>query len=531
MVDTTVRVDEARIDEIFRRVDGCNAPGAAVGVSVEGRPVYRKGFGLATMDMPVALSPSTRMRIYSITKHFTCLAYLLLCEDGKAALDDRIDKYLPELNPVCRCVTIRQLMSNTSGLWDVSDIRWSLGCGSGVLRLSDVTGLYRELDGCNFPPGTWWCYNNGGFQLLSVAIQRISGRSFGEFLRTRIFEPVGMYDTVVRPVDTDFMSNSAAMHMRGVAGRYERAYLPGELSGEGAIVSTVDDMLRWLTHMDRPIVGTARSWAALKTPVLLNGENSTGYGLGLFVRPYRGIETIGHAGGGLGASAQVLKVPAAKLDIVVIVNREDVKATEFAYQILDACLPCSGEASEGGEGEIVDGIFRSTRSGHVLRLHEDKGQQKVSVNWGFGHGFRRDKQGVLKSEPASILYPCNIRIIGSGNNVSGIEVENYGRVEAFEPVRFPISSDCKAIAGEYRNEAVKTAVEVAPEGSCALIQATGRFGRATYQLQLLGDNLWYFEAGARNLPWKGILSFDPAHRSFSWLTERTWSLEFLRTSG
>ena len=94
-----VKFDEEKVDSIFAELDQCHLPGAAVGIAVDGLPVYRKGFGLASMELPVLLSPTIRMRIGSTSKHFTCLAYLLLCEEGRAEIDDPIGKYLPELHP------------------------------------------------------------------------------------------------------------------------------------------------------------------------------------------------------------------------------------------------------------------------------------------------------------------------------------------------------------------------------------------------------------------------------------------------
>ena len=100
-----VALDEKNIDVIFAEVNQCDLPGA-VGIAIDGKPVYRKGFGLANMELPVALSPSIRMRIHSITKHFACLENLLLCEEGKAGIDDELGKYLPELHPVTHKVTL-----------------------------------------------------------------------------------------------------------------------------------------------------------------------------------------------------------------------------------------------------------------------------------------------------------------------------------------------------------------------------------------------------------------------------------------
>src|ERR1700678_483044 len=126
MADNTLAVqfDEKKIDRIFEEVNQCELPGVAVGVAIGGKCVYRKGFGLANMELPISLSPAMRMRIGSTTKHFTSLAYLLLCEEGRAGLDDQLRTYFPELHPVTHNVTMRQLMGQMSGLRDAHDISW-----------------------------------------------------------------------------------------------------------------------------------------------------------------------------------------------------------------------------------------------------------------------------------------------------------------------------------------------------------------------------------------------------------------------
>lgn len=115
-----VGFDVKKIDSIFSELDQCRLPGAAVGIAIDGKPVYRKWFGLASLELPVLLSPTTRMRIGSITKHFTCLSFLLLCEDGAAHIDDPIGRYLPDMHPVTHAA--RHLMGNIGGLRHAHDI-------------------------------------------------------------------------------------------------------------------------------------------------------------------------------------------------------------------------------------------------------------------------------------------------------------------------------------------------------------------------------------------------------------------------
>jgi CubicO group peptidase (beta-lactamase class C family) len=145
-----VEFDERKIDAIFAEVNQCHLPGAAAGIAIGGKSGYREGFGLANMELPVVLSPSTQMRIHSTTKHSTCLAYMLLCEEGRARIDDRLEKNLPELNRVTRKVTVRQLMGNVNGLRDLYELVWQFSGNFSSASSPDPLSFYRDSDDVNF---------------------------------------------------------------------------------------------------------------------------------------------------------------------------------------------------------------------------------------------------------------------------------------------------------------------------------------------------------------------------------------------
>ena len=240
---TRTGFDAKKIDTVFASLDQCDLPGAAVGIAIDGVPVYRKGFGRANLELPVLLGPSIRMRIGSTTKHMTALAFMLLCEEGRARIDDPIGKYLPELNEASGRVTMRHLMGHTSGIRDVVQI--SMLMHGMDPRITDVEMLdyYRTISDVDFAPGESWSYNNGGYLLVTAAIKRITGRSLDEVLSEKIFRPVGMLDTRLHRWDSQFLPNSAALHMIDGKGGYTKGYMGMELSGAGGVVSTTDDML------------------------------------------------------------------------------------------------------------------------------------------------------------------------------------------------------------------------------------------------------------------------------------------------
>lgn len=531
-----VRLEEGAVDEVFRSLDQSHLPGAAVGLAIDGKPVYRKGFGLANMELPVVLTPNTRMRIYSTTKHFTCLAYMLLCEDGRADVDEPIGRHLSNLHPVAQRVTARQLMGNNSGLRDACEIRWLFsGTGRGISS-TELISIYRDIDDVNFSPGTTWCYNNGGYHLLSALIEHISGQPLEEVFRNRIFQPVGMHDTLLRRFDSDFVPNSASMHMKGSAGDYQRLYLPGALAGEGGIVSTVDDMLRWLAHMDNPRVGSAATWLRIKTPQVLNNGISSGYGLGLVKSRYRGVETLSHSGGGLGANSQMLKVPAAGLDVIVIMNRPDVSSVDLVGRVLDTCLPELPETHESTEFVTSNGVFCSRSTGKLIQLLSapanhpriKEGRPIVSVN-GFDVPVQSDGRGKLR--PIGSLEHLRLEFVLHGNSQepSSILFSDFGNATELE--RLPSGNDLttEEVTGRYRSDTTGTEVTILHTLEGLRLHSSGRFGGAQYKLDSVARGVYRCRS-VDVFPWGGILLFDRDGARFRFSSYQTWALSFRRLS-
>lgn len=507
-----IAFDAGRIDALFADLDQCHSPGAAVGVAIGGRPVYRRGFGLANLELPVVLSPAIRMRIGSATKHFACFAYMLLCEEGRAGVDDPIGEHLPELHSSAREVTLRHLMGNTSGLHCACTLKFLFSGLAGRGASSTELGVYyRDITEANAAPGARWIYNNGGFILLSEAIERITGQPLEQVLRERIFEPLGMHDTLLRRWDADFTPNSAAAHMLDSAGRYVRADWGLDFAGGGAMASTVDDMLRWLAHMDAPHVGSSTTWALMKTPQILTNGTSTGYGFGLRMRRHRGVETVGHAGGWLGASAQMLKVPAAGLDVVVIVNREDRSAMDLADRVIDACLPNLAAVAARTPTSFATGVFRSSRTGRVIQLISRDEQQIASFD-GVDMPVEPDEQGVLAPAGSLDYVRQSLLLRGDAVRPASVALSDFGDADELARVELAGSIDVTAIAGRYRSDAIDVEVTISDSAEGLRMNSVGRFGATVYTLQCIADRIWRASGYPAYLG--GILSFDTRGAAF-----------------
>ena len=532
-----VEFQENKIDAIFEGINQCHLPGAAVGIAINGRPVYRKGFGLANMELPVALSPSIRLRIGSTSKHFTCLAYLLLCEEGRAGIDDCVEKYFPELHPVTRRVTMRQLMGNTSGIRDVYEVfaqfnesYSTYGGPAQAVTASDLLPLYESIDDVNVEPDTTWIYNNAGWLLLSRAIEKITGQTLEAVLWERIFRPLGMYDSLLLRRDTEFICNRGSQHVTNPAGGFERLYWGVDSHfGAGAIISTVDDMLRWMAHMEAPTVGGSETWSLMKTPHILSNGTSTGYGMGLFIDRYRGIETIHHPGSALGGSAQMLKVPAAKLDVVVLVNRQDVLSTDLTDRILDVCLPELAPLIDAGRTPSATGTFCSPTSGQVIQLFCQDGRQMASVG-GISMPLARDASGVWWCVSARAEGKQSVTLVGDCEQPQAIYFNDFGRRDELLRQVAPENPDGRPIVGRYRSEPISTTATITVTETQTELRTEGRFGSTVYKLECLAKGIWKATpaVASRVVYLGGILSFQPDGRKFQYSNFQMRFLPFRR---
>jgi D-aminopeptidase len=519
-------VDEKAIDAIFATVNQYQLPGVAVGIAIDGVPVYRKGFGLASLELPVALTPSIRMRIGSTSKHFTSLVYLLLCEEGLASLEDPIGRHIPELHESARGVTVRQLMAHTSGLRDVFDLAMQFNGHGHPITAEELFAYYRTVDDVGFSPQTSWSYNNGGYLLLSMAIERISGQSLEDALRRRIFEPIGMYDTMLRRRDTDFVPNSASLHMMDAQGRYTRMGMGLDLMGEGGIVSTIDDMLRWLRHMDHPVVGKPESWAALRQPQMLKNGTSTDYGLGLMFGRYRGAPVVFHGGGVFGGNSQMLKVPDAGLDIVVISNRQDVWAPMLADRIVDAGVRGLDPIAEAEELPKMRAHYLSPISGRVVGLITDGDMPILSVDGLDSPAHAASSCSLGYAAPLN-FYKLLVNFSGVKTPPESIELTDFGNSERLDLIRSPSEPPADELpSGKFRADSIGVEAIFQESTEGPQLQFQGRHGKESYKLERLTSGVWQARSLAPIPLFGGIVTRERDSQGFRFSSSRTRNLYF-----
>jgi len=522
-------IDAAKIDAIFAAYDTSHAPGVAVGIAIAGKPVYRRAFGLANAELGQTLSPTIRMRIGSTTKHFAALAYMLLVEEGLASLEDPVRKHIPEMSPVVADgVTMRQLMSHTSGLRCSLDLAMQLNGIGHYMSHVDTLNLFTKQDAINFPPETSWSYNNGGYTALSVAIERITGQPMEDVLRERIFEPLGMNDTLLRRVDTDFVANSATLHMLGAGGVFTKEYMGMEVTGEGGMASTVDDMLRWMAHMDHPVVGAPETWAAMKTPYILKSGHSTRYGLGLSVGEYRGQVTIEHGGTVMGGGCQMIKAPDAGLDIIILANRAGVDSMNLADRIIDACVPDLGPPLEDLPGVNISGLYYAEATGSTLHLLEHDGRQLIGLG-GATIPARRDAQGRLHS--AFRIFDAVVEAPAGDPAPAELTYRQWGNAEVLKRLEPGPAPDLTPNAGVYHSASTGTTASLMVDADGVALTFAGRWNTVRYKLDYVGGPLWRaVSIDMAHFGLGGFIEFDSDGAGFAFTAGRTRRLRFERAA-
>ena len=346
----------ARVDSLFVRYDHTDTPGCAMLVRRDGRTAYARGFGMASLELGVAITPQTVMDIGSTSKQFTAAAIWLLAQQGKLSLDDEVQRYLPELPRLAAPVTLRHLLQHTSG-WRDYVVLLALGGAQDeeVTTAADAMAALERQHAGNFAPGSWWSYSNTGFFLLGQVVECVSGTTLRSFLRDRIFAPLGM-------THTDLFDDHARVY-RGKASSYD----PGgdgwrvvaanwEQTGDGAVQTSVEDLAKWDANFDAPVVGGRALVDSLQRPGRLVDGTPLPYAYGLFIDRYRGVGRVSHGGACAGFRTISMRFPDQRMAVYLTCNAGDANTGALAEGTADA-VP--GSALGPSDAELLRDSLRA----------------------------------------------------------------------------------------------------------------------------------------------------------------------------
>lgn len=311
----------------MRDYDGA-VPGASLLVIHDGATVVRRSWGLSNVEERIAATPETNYRLASVTKQFTAAAVLLLVQDGRLRPDDRVSKWLPSLAAATSSVMIQHLLTHTSGIVDYEDV---IPAGTTAqLHDADVLRLLESQDTTYFAPGTGYRYSNSGYALLALIVERASGQSFASFLRSRIFDPLGMSGTVAFESGISTVGRRAPGYTKrdGAWTRKDQSITSAVL-GDGGIYSSVDDLAKWDAALYDSRLLSDESRRLAFTPHTATNEPDVKYGFGWRITG----ETLWHSGETSGFRNVIVRFPARRLTVVLLTNRDDPEPYRTALAI------------------------------------------------------------------------------------------------------------------------------------------------------------------------------------------------------
>ena len=328
------------VDEVFSDLAKPGSPGCALGVYRDGKIIYAKGYGLANLEENVNITPQSVFDIGSTSKQFTASSILLLEKQGKLSVNDDVRKYLPELPDYGQKITILHLLNHTSGLRDYLTLMELAGINTdSVTTDEDALALINRQKALNFAPGSDYLYSNTGFFLLSAIVKRVSGKSLRDFAAENIFTPLEMTHTQYRDDHAALIANRAlAYDEKERKDGYTLDVSYFEQTGDGAVHTSVEDLLKWDENFYSPRVGGQDFLKELQEHGKLNSGKVLDYAKGLVVSEYRGLPTVSHGGAWGGYRAELLRFPAQHFSVACLCNVGNANPTKRAHEVADAYL-------------------------------------------------------------------------------------------------------------------------------------------------------------------------------------------------
>ena len=314
-------------------------PAASIAVVKDGTVVLAKGYGLSDVEKSIKATEQTVYQLASVTKPFTATAILMLVEDGKLSLDGKITEILPGLPAAWAPVTVRHLLTHTSGIKSYTDVFGEKKVAeSQVFTPDQILALVKDAP-LTFTPGEKFAYCNTGYYLLGMIVEKASGKPYGTFVADRIFKPLGMTSTSLddyadaRPVRAKGYSFN-----NGQTTPAEHTH-PSQPVAAGALVSTVVDLAKWDAALTSRKLLKPASYDLLWAPMRFNSGTASHYALGWEVQPYRARSRQSHGGGITGFSTFVARFPDDKVTVIALVNQSGGAGQALANSVAEIYVP------------------------------------------------------------------------------------------------------------------------------------------------------------------------------------------------
>ena len=333
------REDRAALLKVDRVVDqqmlDNKIPGVALAVLRKGKIIHLKSYGFANVEHQVPVKPTTIFQSGSIGKQFTAAAVMLLVQENKLSLDDKISKYFPDLPPTWKDITVWNLLTHTSGLGDYPpDIDLKRDYTEDELLAS-----FKKAP-LDFEPGSSWNYSNAGYVILGILIRKITGEFYGDFIKERIFQPLEM--TTARVIsEADIVPNRAAGYrlVKGELKNQEWVSPSTNSTADGSLYFSILDLAKWdaALYTDKPLTQASRK--QLWTPARLRDGTTKDYGFGWHLGEFHGRRLAFHGGAWQGFKTFIIRFLDTELTIIFLANSWETRDFKFARALASAFYP------------------------------------------------------------------------------------------------------------------------------------------------------------------------------------------------
>ena len=379
------------------------AAGLSIAIARNGKMIVAKGYGLADVEFDVPADAQTIFRIGSITKQFTSAAIMRLIEQGKLSLDDPMTKFLPDYPMQGNVVTIRNLLNHTSGIKSMTDLgeEWEKTMPLDLTH-EQMLALVKDKP-FDFKPGDEWRYNNTGYYILGMIIEKITGKSYADYLQEEFFTPLKL-DRTSYEVSSEIVRNRARGYSIEKGQQVNAAPLGmTQPYAAGSLISTAEELIEWAMALTSGKVVSPESFQMMITPTVLNNGKSQPYGFGIAIDTEAQPKRIWHNGGNNGFNSMLLWLPDEQVFIAVISNGEPVSADRVGDELVYAALgiekPVAKDIAITPEvmKQIV-GNYKFEQVPMEMKVWEEGGKAMVKANGENQKGFALKWQGPDVSE-------------------------------------------------------------------------------------------------------------------------------------
>jgi CubicO group peptidase (beta-lactamase class C family) len=482
---------EALADQLLSAYDGTDSPGAAVRVWREGETLFSRSYGMANLAYGTPFEQDAPTNIGSTSKQFTAFAVMLLVERGELSLDDDVRTHVPELPDFGETVTVRHLLVHASGYREIYNLLIMAGRrfdqGDYVSR-DEIIQVVQNQPVLQNSPGAEWNYNNTAYGLAALIVERVSGKSFTEFMDENVFVPLGMTRSVARPHAQAIVEGRTEGYAPDPQGGYREMRDLGGAIGAGAVYASLEDLQTWVENYHEPRVGTRATMDQMMTSFVTTAGDTTGYGLGLMIDEQRGLKRIHHGGADVAHRSMLVYYPEIGAGITTQSNHASFNSS-VAFRLAGAFFD---DAMESEDEDPAEAVAFDAASYDPEDFDQYTGRYALDATPAFVITLLRENDRLLAQatgQPQMELAPTS----DSTFAVSGVEAsltlhrddegevegltlhqggttQRASRLEGDEETWTPTETELQAFTGRYLSEEIETFFTIELEGDSLMLK-------------------------------------------------------------